>query len=134
MAVVSISVEWMDYGVPRELVPVAPPRPGDRIYYQIPGPAQVCVNTYDFGDKSGGPDATIDFLVTFGSGVATSLVASWIWDALKRKPMREFRLGKVVLKSKDFRTEIDADEVKRLLVEHIEKTLQESKYDGDPPA
>lgn len=80
----------------------------------IPGPAVIQYIEGTSGDQQGGLWGPAgEFLIAFASGVSATLVANWIWDAIKRNP-------KPTIVSVDRVTvEFEEGAIKRLIMERI---------------
>jgi len=81
---------------------------------KIAGPGGV-VLTWEGEDfaKAAGIPHLIHFAVETGSGVASGLIAAWLWDRLKGKSIRSVTIDRTVV---DF----DEGKIKRVLQEHID--------------
>ena len=78
----------------------------------IPGNASLTASGI-IGRKAFGLTETLEFVLTFGSGVTSGLVASWLYDKLKGKAAS--------LRIERREVQIDNDEIKNILIEIIEK-------------
>lgn len=80
----------------------------DSVY--IPGDAKLIYNGSLICKSIGIPE-TINFTITFGSGVAAGVVANWIYDKLKDKT-KEIYINKVKI-------ELEKERIKRIIEESI---------------
>jgi hypothetical protein len=88
----------------------------------IPGPAAIRYLKGTSGDLHGGiygPSG--EFLITFGSGVSASLLANWIWAAIKKSP------PPTLVKIDRIEVEFEEGAIKRLVTERIERPSEAEK-------
>ena len=77
----------------------------------IPGNAYIeYQNTYI--RKALGASETVKFIITFGSGVGASLVATWLYNKLKGR-MNSLRINRRIV-------ELDKGEIARVIEEEID--------------
>lgn len=76
----------------------------------LPGNAKIFYKEI-LGCKSVGIPETINFVLTFGSGVAAGVVANWIYDKLKNKT------EKITINRKEII--LDKEQIKKVIEEEI---------------
>jgi hypothetical protein len=90
-----------------------PNRIGSGTVAAIPGEATLTLRTMLVRKGLGLPE-TLDLLLTFGGGVASGVVANWLYGKLKGRNVR--------LRIEEHEVEIDEGEIKRVITRIIEKT------------
>ena len=79
---------------------------------ELPGDAKLTCQSLYIRKALGAPE-TLTLVVSFGSGVAAGLVADWLYEKLRGRAT-SLRIDRVEI-------QIEAGEIRRLLVEKIEK-------------
>lgn len=95
---------------------------------EIPGPATICFVRGGAGDEYGsahGPAG--EFAIDFSSDVSASLLATWIWNALKKSP----RPAQV--KIDGLEVKFGEGTLKRLIVQRVEHALEPARHTVSKP-
>ena len=79
----------------------------------IPGEATLTLRSM-FVRKAFGAPETLELLLSFGSGVASGVVANWLYGKLKGRNVK--------LRIEEQEIEIDEGEIKRIISRTIEKS------------
>lgn len=78
----------------------------------IPGDAILSFDSI-MGRKAFGFPETLEFIMTFTTGVSASLVASWLYDKIKG------RASRIIINRKEI--QMNKGEIERIIIETIEK-------------
>ena len=85
---------------------------GPGVSTELPGDATLTLERLHIRKAIAVPE-TLQLVLTFGGGIATGLVANWLYDKLKGKA-KKVRIDRVEI-------QLDEGEIKRILTESIER-------------
>ena len=114
-------VEWEGYFCPPSEImenhwpkPNKPEKIGDNI---------IVINSSEHGgDRQGGVwEAGASFIISFASGVASGILASWIYDKLKKSKRSSVQINRKIVKYKEGQLEEKIEEDIRIEIDELLK-------------